>query len=143
MIFKDECEFLSNFYPSRILYRGTFWPTVEHAFQATKAKDLSFDEYIQNLPFPGQAKKVGRRLELREDWEEIKVDVMTDLVLLKFTQNRDLKEKLLKLQYEYLEEGNYWHDNFWGNCYCPKCERIEGQNILGIILMEVRDFLKN
>lgn len=142
MEFKKDLEFLSNFYFSRILYRGVFWPTVEHAFQATKVKDLSMDEYIRNLNHPGQAKKVGRRVEIRKDWESIKVDVMTDLVLLKFTQNKDLKKKLTETNNVHLVEGNYWHDNFWGDCYCIKCKRVPGKNILGIILMEVRSFLR-
>jgi ribA/ribD-fused uncharacterized protein len=99
------------------------------------------DEYIWSLPTPSMAKQVGRRVELRKDWEEIKIDVMTDLILRKFTQNKELKKKLLETGNLELEEGNYWHDNFWGNCYCPKCKNIVGENILGIILMEVRTLL--
>jgi len=142
MLFKDEFEFLSNFYPSTIHYRGTFWPTVEHAYQAAKCKDGEMDEFIRHIDSPREAKKIGKRVELRSDWEEIKIDVMIDLIYKKFTQSKELKKKLLATGDLELEEGNYWHDNFWGNCYCKKCNKIVGQNILGLILMEVRNELK-
>jgi ribA/ribD-fused uncharacterized protein len=138
--FKDKYRFLGNFYFSTLLYQGTFWKTVEHAFQAAKCKDLDDCETIRTTDSPGEVKKIGRKVELRPDWEEVKIDVMTDLVLLKF-QNKELKSKLLETGEEYLEEGNYWHDNFWGNCYCDKCKNIIGQNVLGIILMEIRVIL--
>ena len=54
-----------------------------------------------------------------------------------------LKEKLLATGNEKLEEGNWWHDNFWGNCYCPKCKNIEGVNKLGKLLMLLRKELKD
>jgi len=142
MLFKDELYFLSNFYPSKILYKGTFWPTVEHAYQGEKCSDLDMAEVIRNVLTPEHAKGIGKRVAIRKDWEEIKIDVMTDLVLAKFTQNEELKKKLLNTGNLKLIEGNYWHDNFWGNCYCNKCKHIEGQNILGIILMEIRNILK-
>ena len=149
MLFKDELHFLSNFYPAKIIYRGTSWPTTEHAFQAAKCKDGVEDENIRNAPSPSAAKRMGRRVECRHNWEEVKVDIMTEIVLLKFRQHTDLREKLLAtvdpdspLYHIELEEGNFWHDNFWGNCYCQKCYGIEGKNALGIILMEVRELLR-
>jgi len=142
MFFKDKYIFLSNFYQSSFLYHGTFWSTIEHAYQAAKCKDLEMNEYIHSLSHPTEARKVGNRVDLRKDWEEVKVEIMTDLVLCKFTQNKKLKNKLLETENLYLEEGNYWHDNFWGNCYCNKCKDVEGKNVLGIILMEVRKNLE-
>jgi ribA/ribD-fused uncharacterized protein len=90
---------------------------------------------------PSEAKRKGRRIELREDWEEVKDEIMFAICLSKFKQNSDLKQKLLNTNDEYLEEGNWWHDNYWGNCYCDKCQNITGQNKLGEILMKVRDKL--
>ena len=142
MFFKDEYNFLSNFYLSRFLYHGTFWRSVEHAFQAAKCKDLEMNEYIHSLELPAEAKKIGRKVELRLDWEDVKIGIMADLILCKFTQNEELKNKLLKTNSMYLEEGNWWHDNFWGNCYCDKCKDTKGENILGIILIEVREYIK-
>jgi hypothetical protein len=73
---------------------------------------------------------------------------MYDLVFEKFSQWKNLKEMLLKTGNSHIEEGNYWHDNFWGNCRCgnrdgrrPDC-LLQGKNHLGIILMDVRDELE-
>jgi len=142
MFFKGRYQFLSNFYFSKFLYHGTFWKTVEHAYQASKCKDLDMDEEIRKAEHPAEAKKMGHRVDLRSDWEEVKVDIMTELVFRKFNQNKELKKKLLATGNLELEEGNSWHDNFWGNCYCGKCKDTPGVNVLGIILEEVRDNLR-
>jgi ribA/ribD-fused uncharacterized protein len=100
------------------------------------------DEEIRKAPTPGEAKRMGNRVILRSDWEDVKVDIMTEIVFRKFTQNEKLKKKLLATGDMELVEGNYWHDNIWGDCYCDKCKSTNGQNILGIILMEVRELLR-
>ena len=142
MLFKKEHEILSNFYKASMLWRGTFWLTVEHAFQAAKCSHPEDEEEIRKASSPGEAKKLGRCVLLRPDWEKVKVDVMADLVALKFRQHKELAERLLATENLYLEKGNFWHDNFWGNCYCDACSEKEGMNVLGIILMEVREELK-
>lgn len=69
---------------------------------------------------------------------------MRRVVMAKFEQNKDLKQRLLETGTQPIEEDTTsWHDNYWGNCHCPKCRNIPGQNRLGIILMETRDKLKN
>lgn len=70
------------------------------------------------------------------DWEEVKDKVMYEIVLAKFTQNPDLKEKLLATGDEHLEEGNTWGDTTWGTV------NGIGENRLGIILMKVRKELQ-
>jgi len=136
--FKNEFEFLSNFYTSPFVYAGYCWPTVEHAFQAAKTK-FSTDKWLVRIAkTPGIAKKKGRRIALRENWEQVKVSVMTELVWLKFEYNPTLKNKLLDTKDAELIEGNYWHDNFWGDCFCKKCSDQKGKNMLGYILMQVR-----
>lgn len=140
--FKDEFEFLSNFYLAPFTWKNKTWSTVEHAFQASKSRNPYYVEIIRKAKFPAIAKKIGRKVVLREGWEEIKIPLMTELVLLKFEQNLDLKNKLLSTGSAELVEGNYWHDNFWGNCFCSKCKNVKGQNVLGTILMEVREYLK-
>ena len=64
---------------------------------------------------------------------------MLELLRLKFTQHPDLGDKLRLTGKVLLEEGNRWHDNFWGNCRCQECDDVEGRNILGKLLMKVRD----
>ena len=79
-----------------------------------------------------RAKRKGRRIRLRSDWEKIKYIKMYSVCYAKFTQNPDLKEKLLQTGNEILEEGNDWGDKIWGTV------NGEGENNLGKILMEIR-----
>ena len=139
--FDGKYEFLSNFYPSKVTYCGVIYPTVEHAFQA--AKTLEFNERLEilNASSPGKAKRLGRKCALRKDWEEIKDDVMYKCIKSKF-QNPELQKLLLETGEEHLVEGTVWHDNYWGNCSCKKCENIQGRNQLGKTLMKVREELR-
>ena len=139
--FDGQYYFLSNFYPSPILYEGIVYPTNEHFFQAMKTLDQTERQKIANAETPGIAKRLGRTVQLRPDWEQIKVDVMRTGLMLKFT-DAALAKKLLATGDEELVEGNWWHDNTWGNCHCPKCSRAGGRNLLGMLLMEVRKELQ-
>lgn len=135
--FEDEYAFLSNFYPSPFTHDGIEYPTNEHFFQAMKTTDLELRKAIAAAKTPGVAKRMGRTIKLRPDWEKIKVDVMRLGLILKF-QNPDLKEKLLATGDEELIEGNWWHDNTWGSCHCDACFNTPGRNMLGMLLMELR-----
>jgi hypothetical protein len=66
---------------------------------------------------------------------------MKKFLMQKFSKH-EFKSLLLSTENMFLEEGNYWHDNFWGNCYCKKCKNIIGKNQLGKLLMKVRKILK-
>ena len=94
---------------------------------------------------PSDAKKAGRNLKLRSDWEEIKDRVMYDVCRAKFTMNDSLRlaDRLLATGDEELVEGNTWHDNYWGDCHCEKCKDIPGRNQLGKTLMKLREKLRN
>lgn len=139
--FKDEYGFLSNFYPSKISYHGIEYPTVEHAFQAMKTMDIEERKYIAKLESPSLAKRAGRIVKLRADWEKIKDCVMLDCLRLKFAIP-ELREKLLNTNNAMLIEGNTWHDNYWGDCKCEKCKHITGKNKLGYLLNVVRNEIK-
>ena len=130
-----EYGFLSNFYSSPIKYEGIEYPTVEHMFQALKTLDMTERMRIASATTPGQAKRMGRGVPLRADWEEVKVDVMRTALELKFS-NPTLKNKLISTGDAELIEGNTWNDRFWGVC-CGT-----GRNMLGTLLMELRDKLK-
>jgi len=136
--FKNDYAFLSNFFNSPITVNGQVWKTAEHLFQAIKTLNKEEREKIRLSDSPGIAKKLGRKVKLRDDWEEIKIDGMETILTLKFNQNPLLIKKLLDTDNKLLIEGNYWHDNIWGNCYCQKCKNVKGQNQLGIILMKLR-----
>ena len=133
--FDGDYSFLSNFYPAEVAYEGVWYYTVEHAFQAAKTLDLGQREVVRKAPTPAAAKKAGRSVTLRPDWESVKVQVMEHLVRQKFNDH-DLRKALLATGNEVLVEGNYWNDTFWGVC------RGKGQNHLGRILMKVRDRIR-
>lgn len=144
--FTGDYYFLSNFSSSPIHEEpkpGEIieYPTVEHYFQAMKTKNLGLRKKIAAAVTPGQAKYMGRHLQLRPDWENIKLDVMASAIRGKF-EWPELREKLLATGDEELEEGNTWHDNFWGNCHCKKCQSISGLNYLGAILMDERERIR-
>lgn len=139
--FKDEYGFLSNFYTSPFVYDKVEWPTVEHAYQAAKTISGYHDRKIRMAKTPAIAKHLGGCVNLRKDWEQVKVPIMTELVWEKFEQNSELRDKLLATGSTELVEGNWWHDTFWGVCFCQKCWDQKGKNMLGFILMEVRDML--
>lgn len=133
--FKGEYRFLSNFYPCPIEFEGRMYPTSEHAYQAAKTTEDAFRALIAELS-TGAAKRHGRALAMREDWEAVKVPIMLRLLQKKF-RDPILKAALLQTGERYLCESNYWHDNFWGNCDCNTCLNT-GQNMLGVLLMQVR-----
>lgn len=137
--FDDDYFFLSNYYPSQILGKddNIIYPTVEHYFQAHKTTNLNDRQKMANARTPGMVKRAGRAIDLRPDWEKIKVDVMYEALTLKF-QNPELKAKLVATKPARLIEGNTWHDNYWGDCHCPECKNKIGQNKLGILLQKVR-----
>ena len=139
--FDGKWAFLSNFYWNEIEHEGIVYPTNEHFFQAMKTLDNDERRQIANCLTPGQAKRMGRRVALRSDWESVKEDVMFLGLCLKFADEQ-LADWLLETGDEELVEGTTWHDNEWGNCSCPKCANIEGKNKLGKLLMRVRDMIK-
>jgi len=122
---------------SDVTIGGVTYPSSEHAYQALKTSDAEAREDIRNAKTPGDAKRLGKQVPKLEWWNEIKVAVMTRVVLAKFTQNPMLKEALMNTGTAWLEEGNHWGDEFWGKDILTK----SGDNWLGRILMIVRSEL--
>jgi ribA/ribD-fused uncharacterized protein len=139
--FIDERAFLSNFYPSPIEWQGFAVPTVEHAYQAAKTFDPELRLAVASAPTPFKAKRLGRKLPIRPDWEQMKVEIMLELLRLEFGDPQ-LAELLLATETEELVEVNHWHDTFWGQCIgCHEnCDGV-GDNMLGRLLMRVREEL--
>lgn len=135
--FKGDYRFLSNFFPSSIeMYDGVRYPTSEHAFQAHKTHSMEERRHIASLDTPGKAKRAGRRVTLRDDWEVIKISIMEGVLFQKFSMHLDLRQKLIDTGDAELIEGNTWGDTFWGVC------RGKGENHLGKLLMKIRQALK-
>lgn len=101
---------------------------IESAYQAHKCLKR-INEFTSLNGF--EAKKLGKTVELRSDWNDIKVDVMRKLLKQKF-MDKELLTKLQLIKGE-IVENNYWGDTFWGKCYG------KGENTLGKILMDIRD----
>lgn len=140
--FDGKYAFLSNFYHAPFTYDGIEYPTNEHFFQAMKTLDQEGRKKIAAAATPGKAKRMGRQVQLREDWEEVKEDMMRLGVTFKFQAHPDLATKLIETGDSYLIEGNTWCDQTWGSCNCLRHKNIPGRNLLGQILMEERERLK-
>ena len=130
--FAGRWKWLSNFWRSPVKFEGIEYPTVEHAYQAAKTLDLNIREEVRLSPTPGKAKFMGRHLPLRPDWEDVKLDIMEQLLREKFVKDSMLAQMLDNTGNAQLIEGNYWGDTFWG-----VCDGV-GENHLGKLLMKVR-----
>ncbi len=134
--FRGEYSFLSNFYEVPVTYEGLTYQNSEAAYQAQKCADTKDREAFTAMN-PAEAKKAGRTVTLRKDWEDVKISIMTGIVRAKFEQNPDLAERLIATKDAYLEEGNNWGDRVWGTV------NGEGANNLGLILMDTRKLLQS
>lgn len=133
--FRNENFFLSNMYECDVCYEGIIFSSAEAAFQAAKCADK--DEMYSFIGLNGyEAKRKGRTVKLRKDWNDKRVEIMYDIVKSKFTLNPSLRIKLLNTGDKKLIEGNTWGDTFWGVC------NGVGKNYLGKILMKVRSELR-
>lgn len=129
-------RFLSNFWPSKVEMGGLDFPTVEHAYQAMKTVDQQARYAIKLQKTPGEAKRMGRVVKIRRDWDAVKDRVMMELLQQKFS-TKDLRQQLLATGEEELAEGNSWGDTYWGVC------KGKGENKLGKLLMKIRSQLRN
>jgi ribA/ribD-fused uncharacterized protein len=140
--FTGDYHQLSNFAPAQVKLDGVPYPTVEHAYQAAKTQEPEARQEIMAASTAGLARKMGRRLTVRPDWPDIKLEVMRDLIRQKFAQNHGLRKTLMATGDAELVEGNTWHDNFWGQCRCARCAGQPALNWLGRLLMEEREQLR-
>lgn len=131
---ENDHGFMSNFYPSPFEAEGLIWPTVEHYFQAMKTLDKKQWPVFAALDNPGKAKHHGRMVELRADWEAVRVEVMTTALRCKFKQNPLLLKLLLETNDKVLHEDSPY-DFVWG-------WQNNGKDLLGKCLMQVRDELR-
>jgi N-glycosidase YbiA len=135
----DEFGEFSNFAPFPIRIEGARWRTSEHYFQAQKFEDKAYRQKVQSAKTPMLAAQLGRdrKQKLRRDWESVKVGVMRTAVWAKFSQHEELALLLLSTGdarlVEHTENDDYWGDGGDGS----------GKNMLGRILMEVRERLRS
>lgn len=130
-MFRGENAWLSNFFMVPFVWKGKKWKSAEHAFQASKAKKEVEALRVMEAVTPTEAKRLGRRVEMRENWNQVRLEVMEEILRAKFSVP-ELKEKLKATGERELVEGNTWNDTFWGVC------NGRGMNHLGKLLMKVR-----
>jgi ribA/ribD-fused uncharacterized protein len=141
--FREDYFFLSNFAYTEFTYAGHVYPTAEHAFQSVKATTKKERAEIAAASSPGAAKGMGHRIRLRPDWDEVRIPIMQEVLAAKFSVD-PYRMKLYDTGDAYLEEGNNWHDAYWGVCngHCRRGPHEPyGENILGRLLMERRRHL--
>jgi len=122
--FIDSLYFLSNFYPCKV---GRF-SCSEAAFMAQKDL-LRADEFVGLTG--KQAKSLGRRVNLRSDWDTVRISIMEEVLRCKFSDT-SLMKKLHNITGD-IVEYNTWNDTFWG------VSAGKGENNLGKLLMKIRD----
>lgn len=135
--FRGEYFFLSNFAPCVVEYGGVAYPSSEHLYVALKTHDNALRMHISTLSSAGRVKRFGRTLDVRSDWEAVKLSVMYFVLSLKFSPDSFVASLLLNTGDSSLIEGNMWHDQIWGDCRCSKRSecRVSGSNYLGQLLM--------
>ncbi len=136
-LFRGEYDFLSNFYPTKISFDGITYYNAEAAYQAQKCLRPTDREQFARLS-ADESKRLGRKVEARPDWDDVKLGIMERVVREKFAQNPTLARDLLDTGERALKEGNRWRDLYWG----VDQKTGEGENHLGEILMSLRDDLR-
>lgn len=135
--FFDDYRFLSNFHPCPVTFEGRRFLSAEAAYMSAKNDSDGYKDALMNVTKPSVAKAMGRQVKLVDNWDTIKVLVMTQVVTAKFFQNEHLARALLNTGHVILEETNDWNDRFWGADIIGN-----GENMLGKILMHTRDLIR-
>lgn len=137
--FRDKLAFCSNFYHHQFIYKDLIFRTSEHAFQWAKCKNESDKIKILEATTPSEAKKIGKTVELIDDWDVVRLGIMYEILKCKFDIHNSpvLATELILTGDQELVEHNTWHDYFWGKC------NGQGENWLGKILMRIRDELND
>lgn len=134
-----EFRYMSNFEVCDIYFDGDLYGSTEAAYMAGKTLDPAVRAQFQKSSgiTPSEARKLGQLIGLRPDWNVVRYDTMAAVVFDKFYRHKHLRDLLLSTGSKYIEETNHWGDKFWGVC------DGKGENNLGRIIMNVREFWKN
>ena len=135
--FKDEFKFLSNMQLCTVFCFNEMYHSVENAYQASKCANKEDRKKFQHHD-PYKAKKDGKTVQMRSDFNDKRLEFMEALLRRKFSdKNFHLKQKLIETGDLELVEVNSWGDTFYGEC------NGVGENHLGKLLMKIRQELKD
>lgn len=133
--FQGEYRWLSNFYPCEVLFEGDTYPSTENAYQAAKSTNTEYRLALMSCT-PGQSKKQSRKMQVRSDWNDVKLGIMEDLLRQKFNQE-PFRTQLIEIGDQPIQEGNSWGDTFWG----VNIATGKGENNLGKLIMKIQSEL--
>lgn len=137
--FQKEYRWLNNFAPVKITLDNIDYYSVEHAYMSAKSDNIEWKKFCSDSENKaGDVKRKSKTLKVKDNWNEIKIQIMRECIKQKFNQE-PYKTKLLNTGTEYIQEGNMWNDKFWGVCL----KTNKGQNNLGKLIMEIRNQLKH
>lgn len=135
--FQGEYRWLSNFTPCKIIINDVVYPSVEHAYMSCKSDDIKWKNLCADSSNkPGLIKKLSKDIDLVENWDNIKLEVMTSCLIQKYNQ-QPYKNLLISTGNQTIVEGNKWNDKYWGVCLKTGI----GENNLGKIIMSIRKTL--
>lgn len=135
----------SNFYlpeDDYIFHKNIYYPTIEHFFTSMMTDDPILQLEIARANHPAAAKKIGRRFARHVHWHKYKTEVMLFALRQKFS-NPDLAKLLVDTGDAEIIHEVHWHDNYWAACVCPACAHKDKYNLLGKLLMQIRDELNS
>lgn len=139
-MFSGQLEFLSNMYPCTlrmyVLDKTYTFSSSEAAFHAGKCQDPADIQRIAATKTGNEAKRLGRKVKMRPNWDTYRISWMARVLECKFRQNPELAQQLLDTYPLTLRETNTWKDTFWG------IYKGQGENHLGILLMELRQSMR-
>lgn len=157
--FRGEYFFLSNFCDRGFTWKGILFHSREQAYMWEKTEIESEKTAILEQLTPAKVKQYCSRhannITLRPDWDDMRYGIMLAVIEEWYNQNPDMKDRLLATGDAILTEGNWWHDNAWGDCIwasredvktgrrCERCKSTPGQNWLGKIHMFLRTKFRN
>lgn len=136
---RAEHGYMSNFARYPVKVDGQTYSTSEHYYQSQKFKGTHWETKVKKAKGPMEAATLGRDKSgpLRRDWESAKDNIMRKVVEAKFRQYPEFAKQLLETGrakiVEHTENDSYWADGGNG----------KGKNMLGVILMELREKLRN
>lgn len=133
-----ELGYLANYSNYGFYKNGIYYKTVEHYYQSEKFDNVEIKNRIINAETPREAASIGRdrNNKRKENFKDIKNDVMLEGLLEKFRQNKDILYKLIETRDEEIVE-NTVDEYYWGIG-----KDKSGKNVIGSLLMKTRDILK-